>query len=333
MNKVYLAPGHGRRPNGLLDPGAVGGGTNEQEAGDRIARQVESFLLGEFEDVEVQRQARGGPNFVGTRDEVNASGADVALELHHDWIRAPRGGFGFHQGGERERIADALTDAYREVGLPTRAHMRTLPGTTSEPGLYRGTPATTILWELDRIGTTTEDHARAVAYGIADYLGLKEKAVRPPASRSYVTVGDEGEAVREWQELLMEKGFALPRFGADGVFGEETRTATLDAYEALGLTASDPSAPRVGSRSFSALRDYQPRRKEWRGKSVRAKVDLRFYPAPRWDRPAGTMKAGHHFPRIEGKVAVGSGHQYRVRNSRGDGPFYVTASPRFVDLV
>ena len=72
---------------------------------------------------------------------------------------------------------------------------------------------------------------------------------------------------------------------------------------------------------------------QYAGKSVRAKQDIRFYDGPRWDRPVGVMKRGHRFPTIEARVKVGNGYQYRVRNSRGQGPFYVTASSQFVDVV
>lgn len=37
--------------------------------------------------------------------------------------------------------------------------------------------------------------------------------------------GDKGESVRRAQQLLMAAGYALPRYGADGNFGAETRTA------------------------------------------------------------------------------------------------------------
>lgn len=166
----------------------------------------------------------------------------------------------------------------------------------------------------------------------------------PPStepSATVITVDDEGEDVRAWQrqlQALLGDG-ALPRWGADGIFGAETTAATVRAYRLLGLTASDPSAPVVGPRSRSAMEKAladqakAPAAPAWRGKAVRAKVDLRFYDSPRWTNPVGRMQAGHRFPTIEARLAVGGGHQYRVRNSRGAGPFYVTAAPRFVDLV
>ena len=341
MADVYLAPGHGRTSAGRVDPGATGGGTNEQEAGDLAAKDVERILLDTYEDVQVHRQRKGGPNFVGTRNEIDDLGPDVALELHHDWIRAPRGGFGFHNGGIRQAICEALESAYNDAGLPTRPHMTNLPGTTSQPGLYRAKTEPTVLWEIDRIGRYTEDHAYAIATGLANFLNLTRRSTPDPVDkadpdpqakdRGYLTVGDEGTEVADWQQLLVDRGFSLPRFGVDGQFGDETRRATLQAYAAIGLQASDPTRPRVGRRSIERLTGYNP--EPWRGKQVRARVDLRFYPSPRWTGPAGTIRAGLRFAGgIHDKRKVGGGEQYQVSNSNGD-RYWITASPRFVQLV
>ena len=166
----------------------------------------------------------------------------------------------------------------------------------------------------------------------------------PPASTepsaTIITVGDTGADVKAWQADLRR---LLPgsrhAHRPDGHFGPKTRAWTNEAFRELGLSASDPSRPLVGPRSLAAMEAELAKRKAappapaWRGRAVRAKVDLRFYDSPRWTNPSGTMKAGHRFPTIETRLRVGGGHQYRVRNSRGAGPYYVTAASRFVDLV
>lgn len=76
-----------------------------------------------------------------------------------------------------------------------------------------------------------------------------------PSTRTYITVGDKGPKVREWQELLIKwDSNALPQFGADGDFGNETRTWTLRFFDSVGISVSDRSAPRVGDNSFAAIR-------------------------------------------------------------------------------
>ncbi|NLD03123.1 MAG: hypothetical protein GX674_07430 [Clostridiales bacterium] len=51
--------------------------------------------------------------------------------------------------------------------------------------------------------------------------------------------GDRGERVKAMQTLLLQKGFALPRFGADGRFGKETLAALHEAQKRLGLDIGD----------------------------------------------------------------------------------------------
>lgn len=81
------------------------------------------------------------------------------------------------------------------------------------------------------------------------------ESVEPGSSRDYITVGDKGSKVTEWQQLLLQwDADALPRFGADGDFGAETATWTINFYDAVGLSAADRSSPRVGDNSFDAIR-------------------------------------------------------------------------------
>lgn len=76
-----------------------------------------------------------------------------------------------------------------------------------------------------------------------------------PETRDYITVGDKGAEVRSWQNDLKKwNSSALLRFGADGDFGAETAEWTVRFYEAVGLSASDRSAPRVGKASLDAMK-------------------------------------------------------------------------------
>ncbi|WP_232223997.1 peptidoglycan-binding domain-containing protein [Anoxybacteroides tepidamans] len=48
-------------------------------------------------------------------------------------------------------------------------------------------------------------------------------------------LGDKGDFVKEIQKDLIRVGFPLPRYGADGVFGEETESAVLAFQKRYGL--------------------------------------------------------------------------------------------------
>lgn len=61
---------------------------------------------------------------------------------------------------------------------------------------------------------------------------------------------------------------------------------------------------------------------------------LRFYNKPSWqDQDVfGYLTKGQGFPTMVEKIKVGTGHQYKVKNSKG-ATFYVTASSQYVKLV
>jgi hypothetical protein len=174
---------------------------------------------------------------------------------------------------------------------------------------------------------------------------LNERPIYLPAESQVITAGDRGPLVREWKELASK---ALPnhpdRFERpDDRFGPQTVRLTIAVYELLGLTAADPKQPRVGPRSFQALREYVAdlATEEWRGKVVRARSDVpapgvRFYREPGWhpdNATDGFLPAGWRFAGgIHEIRKVGTGQQYRVSNSAGD-MRWITASPRFVELV
>jgi N-acetylmuramoyl-L-alanine amidase CwlA len=66
----------------------------------------------------------------------------------------------------------------------------------------------------------------------------------------------------------------------------------------------------------------------------KGKEGLNFYNKPSWDAKdrVGVLAYGIGFPEVLAKVKVGSGYQYKVKNSKGQ-IFYVTASPKYVKLV
>lgn len=61
--------------------------------------------------------------------------------------------------------------------------------------------------------------------------------------------GMEKDSVKAMQQLLMAKGYELPRYGADGEFGEETENALLLYQEDMNLKAD----AKCGHDTWSAL--------------------------------------------------------------------------------
>jgi N-acetylmuramoyl-L-alanine amidase len=94
--KVFVAPAHRRKPDGVFDPGAVGHAgakefvehdlnTVEHDLNTKVANALAS-ALGRC-GVEVVLEQGGGnhdPNFKGSTKAANDSGADCAIEIHHN---------------------------------------------------------------------------------------------------------------------------------------------------------------------------------------------------------------------------------------------------------
>lgn len=98
----------------------------------------------------------------------------------------------------------------------------------------------------DVLVTKTSGHTVVVltSGAKAEATGAAEGAARAVLKR-----GMTGEDVRRLQQRLMELGYELPRYGADGEFGRETEAA-VKAYQAdMGLTADGIA----GERTLAAL--------------------------------------------------------------------------------
>jgi len=60
---------------------------------------------------------------------------------------------------------------------------------------------------------------------------------------SVLKKGSQGAAVKSLQQALISKGFKLPKFGADGHYGDETVTAVKELQKAVGITVDGIYGP------------------------------------------------------------------------------------------
>lgn len=175
MARVFLAVGHGLRPNDTFDPGAVGNGWSEQDAGDIIVHEAANLLRDV--GVKVKDEAhRDDPNYVGTTHDANVWNADFVVTIHHDWLGAPEGAFGHWISPAGKALADDIQQAVGEAGYPLRSdwHKR-----RTDLYILKNTEAPCVLYECGRIGQDgldTEDGlkkmGRAIAQGIARHLDV-----------------------------------------------------------------------------------------------------------------------------------------------------------------
>lgn len=73
--------------------------------------------------------------------------------------------------------------------------------------------------------------------GKSDAKPEPESTPAPSTDRPTLKKGSKGAYVTELQKILMNKGYKLPKYGADGDFGSETQTAVKKFQKDNGLTA------------------------------------------------------------------------------------------------
>ena len=90
-----------------------------------------------------------------------------------------------------------------------------------------------------------------------DYENAGQDVITDPEENmTYGTIrkGDKGPVVKYAQQLLMDKGFALPKYGADGDYGSETVSAVKAFQKANGLNADGV----IGKNTWAKLLQGQP---------------------------------------------------------------------------
>jgi len=85
-----------------------------------------------------------------------------------------------------------------------------------------------------------------------DYLGWKPNSEEGDDMIKYL---EKSENVKLWQRALMDAGFDLAPYGADGSFGPLTRTKTNEFKNAVGLPIDDPAT--VTLVEWYAMQAYQ----------------------------------------------------------------------------
>ena len=76
---------------------------------------------------------------------------------------------------------------------------------------------------------------KGVEYDAQDSGGQPSEADQQDAAQPTIRRGSKGTAVKTAQKLLTEKGYKLPKYGADGDFGSETEAAVKQFQKDWGL--------------------------------------------------------------------------------------------------
>ena len=94
------------------------------------------------------------------------------------------------------------------------------------------------------------DSMDAFRQRVALLMGGVEVSVNAVEITPVLRKGSKGSSVKEAQNLLLKHGYALPKYGADGDFGDETLNAVKVFQQANGLEVDGA----VGTKTWAALR-------------------------------------------------------------------------------
>jgi len=99
-------------------------------------------------------------------------------------------------------------------------------------------------------GWSTFNYNGKTAYLFSDYLTA---VATNSASMPTVRFGSSGTNVKTMQQYLVDLGYPLPRFGVDGYFGSETRSAVTAFQAASGLSQDGVCGPLTWAALLAAI--------------------------------------------------------------------------------
>lgn len=140
-----------------------------------------------------------------------------------------------------DRDGNGYKDDY--YGVLRGAHTVHTPGVIIEHGFHTNTA--TAKWLL--VEANLQKLAVAEAKTIAEWFDVQKEAKLPDIKFSInlqeLYEGMKGEQVKALQQLLMANGIELPKYGADGDFGAETKTGVIEYQRKVGLDADGIAGP------------------------------------------------------------------------------------------
>lgn len=222
MADVYIAEGHGRRPDGTFDPGAVDGVHSEQRDSKPVAAACTQVLRNAGLAVVSESDMADDPNFYGTTANANAAGVKCVVSFHYDWNQAPPGAFAIATSDDGRQLGWKIEAKVAEAGFVIRDY----PDDRDNLYLLNNTLMPAVIFECGRIGhedidETHEQEAmgKAAAFGILDWLQIPQ-----PLEEDVMTPAQEAKL-----NAVLEKLDAIPEASADEVWATAWDEAGIGA--------------------------------------------------------------------------------------------------------
>lgn len=102
-------------------------------------------------------------------------------------------------------------------------------------------------------------------------------APAPSTNTTVLRLGDSGPAVKKLQENLLKAGEKLPKYGADGHFGEETLAAVKSFQKKHGLVVDGIAGPQTLAKLAEVIANQSQQKKEENKDMLKAAVVINSF--------------------------------------------------------
>jgi hypothetical protein len=274
MSSLFISVGHGVRPNGTFDPGAVHTqtGITEYDGNRDLARVVTDVLRAAGHTVTSEADAayKTDADYQGSVDAVNAGAYHLALDLHQDWEQGSSAlswPLIHPSGGESLRIANIVNDHVAAKGMTTKG-----PTPRSDLWWLNGTECAAILIEAGRVGTPrpVPELGHAIANGINAALGAPSvpEGSFPPAQNPGAPPGDAtipppgghpafpgtllsdyttGHGTATWQAQMGKRGWTI---STDDQYGPQSASVARAFQQEKGLSVDGVVGPETWNAAY-----------------------------------------------------------------------------------
>jgi hypothetical protein len=276
MARLYISVGHGVRPNGTFDPGAVHTQTGalEYDGNRDLARHVTDILRGHGHQVisEADATYKTDTDYEGSVDAVNAGDYRLAVDFHQDWEQGSQAlswPLVHPYGTESHRVADQINLSVAAAGLSTAG-----PTNRSDLWWLNGTECAAILIEAGRVGAPrpVPELAQAIADGIHLALGAPpagpegefppeppdgappgDATIPPPGQHpawpgTYLQDYTAGGGTATWQAQMSKRGWTIT---IDDQYGPQSAQVATQFQAEKGLDVDGIVGPETWNAAYT----------------------------------------------------------------------------------
>ncbi|MFC5712421.1 N-acetylmuramoyl-L-alanine amidase [Thalassorhabdus alkalitolerans] len=267
--RVFIDPGHGGS-----DTGAVGNGLVEKDLALDTALHIRDILQNEYSGAEINmsRTTDVDVSLENRVQQANSWGADIFISVHYNAAASGVSGFEtYRYQGAPQRTEELHEVIHRELynfawsgRMPDRGSMTagfyvirhtTMPSILTEGGFVTNSNDASYLQDPSFIEQAARAHAAALAAAFDDITenggngGGDEDTPDTPDEENWsgqiLQEGFRGPLVRDLQQRLLDLGYDLGTYGADGIYGPVTREAVRSFQQDAGITVDGIAGPKT----------------------------------------------------------------------------------------